>query len=150
MTRFSTPLRGAFVLSLAALHLACSEPKQNELCTPDDADGVIGEAISLLLTVTDREFAPKILAAQNVSEVTLRFENHGTRPHGFVVDCLPTPNSDGCPTESCFASASKIEPVAPGQFATVVFETPLVEGIYYFRSDLREDSELMSGQFIIQ
>jgi hypothetical protein len=31
-----------------------------------------------------------------------------------------------------------------------VFESPLVEGIYDFRSDLPEDAELAPGQFIIQ
>jgi hypothetical protein len=153
MTRFfwsSLGCRGRLLLAAAALSFACSGEKQNDACTPDDADGVINEPATVLLTVTDVEFMPKIVATQNTSDITLRLENEGTRPHGFVVDCLPTPNSDGCPTQSCFPSDARIEPVAPGDQATVMFKTPLVEGIYNFHSDLAEDSELAPGQFIIQ
>ena len=155
MTRFFWPSLGcrkALLLLAPALSLACSGSgeKKNDACTPDDADGIVSEPIRLLLTVTDSEYAPIVLAAQNVSEVTLTFENHGTTPHGFVVACKPTPNSDGCPTESCFPSEAKIEPVAPGEAATIVFESPLVEGIYDFHSDVPEDSALTPGQFIIQ
>jgi len=144
--------RGAFLLATAALNFACSSDvrKNDDACTPDDADGIIDEPATLLLTVSDTEFAPKILAAQNTSEITLTLRNDGTTPHSFVVDCLPTPNNDGCPTESCFPSDSKIDPVPPGESVTILFETPLVEGIYDFHSDVAEDTELTPGQFIIQ
>jgi hypothetical protein len=143
---------GGCGLLLAALG-GCSGAearKSNDACTPDDADGIIDEPAPLFLTVTDSEFRPKILAAQNVSEVTLTLENRGTKPHSFVVECQPTPNSDGCPSESCFPDDAKIAAVPPGDSVTIVFESPLVEGIYAFHSDVAEDGELAPGQFIIQ
>jgi hypothetical protein len=144
--------RGAVLSMAAAFALACSSDakKNTDACTPDDADGVISEPAALLLTVTDGGFMPKILSAQNTSEITLSLENLGTLPHSFVVDCKPTPNSDGCPPQSCFPSESTLGPLAPGEKVTVVFESPLVEGIYKFHSDVPEDSELTPGQFIIQ
>jgi hypothetical protein len=153
---FGSLRRGAVVLlatslsCVACLGCSSSDAKENDACTPDDADGIVDEPAVLLLTVTDTEFMPKILATQNTSEITLTLENQGTTPHGFVVDCLPTPNTDGCPMQSCFPSEAKIEPVAPGESTTIVFESPLVEGIYTFRSDVPEDTALAPGQFIIQ
>ncbi|HYQ01601.1 MAG TPA: cupredoxin domain-containing protein [Polyangiaceae bacterium] len=146
-------LSRALALLAAATTLACSSSDANQsgdACTPDDADGIIDEPSPLLVVVTDSEFKPKILTTQNSSEITLTLDNQGTTPHSFVVDCLPTPNSDGCPMQSCFPSEAKVEPVLPGEQATVVFESPLVEGIYVFHSDVPEDTELGSGQFIIQ
>jgi len=140
------------LLAAAALSLACSssdDDKNDDLCTPDDADGIIDEPANPQVTVTDTEFSPKIITTQNSSHVTLTVKNEGTTPHGFVVDCLPTPNSDGCPTQSCFPAESQIDPVDPGHEVTVEFETPLVEGIYTFRSDGAGDTDL-KGQFIIQ
>jgi hypothetical protein len=143
--------RGALLLATAGLSLACSSgANENDGCTPDDADGIISEPASVFLTVTDTKFEPIVVATQNTSEITLKLTNEGTRPHSFVVACKPTPNNDGCPMESCFPSESKIEPVAPGQEVTIIFETPLVEGIYDFHSDVAEDTELTPGQFIIQ
>jgi hypothetical protein len=146
------PPRIAPLLALLALGPGCSHSSDDDdqACTPDDADGIISEPARLVVTVTDREFSPKILAAQNSSDITLTLENQGTSPHGFVIDCLPTPNTDGCPTESCFPSESQVEPLAPGESATITFETPLVEGIYDFRSDVSEDAQLTPGQFIVQ
>ena len=144
--------RCALLLAIAALNVACSSDatKNDDLCTPDDADGIISEPATLELTVNDREFAPRILTTQNSSDITLTLKNQGTTPHSFVVDCRPTPNNDGCPTQSCFPSEAKVDPVEPGAQATIMFETPLVEGIYTFRSDVPGDDELESGQFIIQ
>ncbi len=124
--------RGACLLATAALSLACSSDveKNDDLCTPDDADGIISEPATVLLTVTDSKFAPAVVTTQNSSDITLTLKNDGTTPHSFVVDCLPTPNSDGCPTQSCFPSEAKLDPVAPGEEATIRFETPLGEGIY--------------------
>jgi len=142
----------SLLLGGGALLVACSssDAKKNDACTPDDADGIIDEPITAQLTVTDTEFVPKILTAQNSSQVTLKLKNAGTRPHGFVVACKPTPNSDGCPMQSCFPSESTIDPIAPDDELTVTFVSPLVEGIYDFHSDVPEDTELAPGQFIIQ
>jgi hypothetical protein len=150
-----TPLlfrRWPSFLSIGALLIACSgsDAKTNDACAPDDADGIIDEPAMPRLTVTDSEFMPKIVTTQNSSHITLTLQNAGTRPHGFVVDCKPTPNSDGCPMQSCFPSESEIAPIAPGDEATVSFVSPLVEGIYVFHSNAAEDAELAPGQFIIQ
>ncbi|HET7543143.1 MAG TPA: hypothetical protein VFK05_24890 [Polyangiaceae bacterium] len=136
----------------AASLLACSgsDAKSNDACTPDDADGIIDEPVMPQLTVSDTEFLPKIVTAQNSSHVTLELLNAGTKPHSFVVDCKPTPNSDGCPMQSCFPSEARIDPIAPGARVTVEFVSPLVEGIYDFHSDVPEDTELAPGQFVIQ
>jgi hypothetical protein len=141
------------LLAAAALGLGgCSHTADHDgdACTPNDADGVISEPARLALTVTDSDFAPKILSAQNSSDITLTIDNQGTAPHGFVIDCLPTPNHDGCPTKSCFPSAARVESLAPGDTTTLMFETPLVEGIYEFHAGLVQDAELTSGQFIVQ
>jgi hypothetical protein len=144
--------RCALVLTVTASSVACSSSADpnDDLCLPDDADGIIDEPAKQQLTVTDAKFAPAIISTQNSSTVTLTLKNEGTTPHGFVVDCLPTPNSDGCPTQSCFPVEARIDPIDPGDEATVIFETPLVEGIYEFHSGVAEDAELAPGQFIIQ
>lgn len=143
----------AFLLAVAASSVACSssdDDASDDKCVPDDADGIIDEPANPLLTVTDTKFAPAIITTQNSSTVTLTLRNEGTTPHGFVVDCLPTPNGDGCPAQSCFPAEAKIDPIDPGDEATVTFETPLVEGIYEFHSGVAEDAGLARGQFIIQ
>jgi len=133
-----------------ALFGCTSSFETDTACTPDDADGIISEPARLVVTVTDTEFSPRILAAQNSSDVTLTLDNQGTTPHGFVIDCLPTPNRDGCPTESCFSSQAQIEPLAPGESTRITFVTPLVEGIYGFHSGGSEDTDPEPGQFIVQ
>ena len=154
MTRFFRSClgcRGALLWSAATLSFACSiGEKTNDACAPNDADGVIDEPAILILTVTDGEFMPQILATQNTSQITLTLENTGTTRHSFVVDCLPTPNTDGCPMTACFPPEARIPPVEPAAKATILFQTPLVEGIYTFRSDVAEDTELTPGQFIVQ
>jgi hypothetical protein len=127
-------------------------------CKPGDADGINGGCYAYDLTVDDTGFTPIILKAQNVGQVTLHLTNKGTKPHDFVVDCLPTPNVQGCPPQSCFPAASKIGPLAPGATATASFVTPNPEGIYDFRSDVSGDSTVETdggvtglwGQFVIQ
>ena len=138
-------------LTLAAtLTGGCSSDatKNDDACMPDDADGIADEAQTLTLNVDDTEFSPKILTTQNTSKITLTFNNNGSTPHSFVVDCLPTPNDDGCPAKSCFADEAKVDPVAPGESARIVFESPVVEGVYTFHSDVAGDEA--TGQFIIQ
>ena len=140
----------ALLLASAVWTCACStDAEQNDACTPDDADGVVSEPANPELIVTDSEFMPKIVTTQNSSAIKLKLTNEGTSPHGFVVDCLPTPNTDGCPTKSCFPSGAKIDPLEPGADATIMFDSPLVEGIYTFRSDVAGDDDL-KGQFVIQ
>ncbi|MFZ5891832.1 MAG: cupredoxin domain-containing protein [Myxococcota bacterium] len=121
---------------------------ERETCTPDDLDGVIGGAWTFALVVDDTNFAPLILKTQNSSTVTVSLENRGTRPHDFAIDCLPTPNDDGCPSESCFPPEATIAPVEPGEKGSAAFQTPRVEGIYTFRSTLAGDT--LTGQFVVQ
>ena len=121
----------------------------DDTCTPDDTDGVAGGNTTFALTVDDTSFKPTILKTQNVSNVTLTLTNAGTKPHGFTVDCIATPNSSGCPTQSCFPDGSMIAPIAPGATATVTFVTPNPEGIYAFHSNAPGDTQ-PAGQFVIQ
>jgi hypothetical protein len=140
------------LLALAVAAARCADSTgagaDGGACGPSDQDGLNGGSSTLDLTVDDDAFAPIILKAQNLSTVTLTLSNTGTRPHDFVVDCLPTPNDNGCPTTSCFPDAAVIPAVAPGASASTTFVTPNPEGIYDFRSDLPGDT--MTGQFVVQ
>jgi hypothetical protein len=118
------------------------------ICGEADSDGLTGGSYTEDLQVDDTAFAPIILKAQNLATVTLTLKNAGSRPHDFVVDCMPTPNDNGCPATSCFPDASAIGALAPDASATSTFATPNPEGIYTFRSDLPGDTQ--SGQFIVQ
>lgn len=135
---------------LAALAAAaCSDPGAGEdVCSLDDADGVVGGSYVFEVSVDDAAFFPVVLKAQNDSAVTLRLTNTGSTPHNLVFDCLPTPNDNRCPSESCFPEQAQVPSVAPGESASVNFDTPLPEGIYDFRSNLASDTQ--TGQFIIQ
>ena len=127
-------------------------------CKPGDADGINGGCYAFDLTVTDTGFTPLILKAQNDGTVTLKVTNKGTKPHDFVVACLPTPNITGCPPQSCFPSSAALTAIAPGATSTASFVTPNPEGIYIFRSDVAGDSQVEAdggvtglwGQFVIQ
>ncbi len=127
-------------------------------CSPGDSDGIVGVPTVLDLVATDTAFSPAILKAQNLSRVTVTLTNAGARPHGFSIDCLPTPNANGCPPTSCFPDAAVIAPVEPDASATTTFSTPNPEGIYTFRSDVPGDTraapdgglEGLVGQFIVQ
>jgi hypothetical protein len=135
--------------SLLVLLLGCSTSEGDEdVCKPDDADGIVNVDVTVPITVDDTSFRPAIVKTQNASRVTLILTNAGTRPHGFALDCLPTPNDDGCPARSCFPAEATIAPIAPGTSATVVLSTPLVEGIYAYRSPAEGD--VATGQFILQ
>lgn len=129
--------------------LGCSTSSTSDVCAPDDLDGIVGGEWTFELVVDDAGFAPLILKTQNSSTVTLSLENRGTRAHGFHIDCLPTPNEDGCPLESCFAPEANIASLDAGSSATTTFPTPRVEGIYTFRSSLPGD-EALNGQFVVQ
>jgi hypothetical protein len=118
-----------------------------DACNPEDADGVIGGSYTFDVTVDDSAFSHAILKAQNRSEVTVALTNEGTVPHGFLIECLATPNEDGCPTESCFPDAARIDPLPPGATGSASFEVPRVEGIYVIRS---VEGEPPTAQFIVQ
>ena len=126
-------------------------------CNPNDQDGVIGGNADFILTVNDLGFSPLVLTAQNSANVTLELVNAGTKTHDFVVDCVPTPNGNGCASTSCFPEQADIEPLAPGQTAVTSFFTPRVEGIYFFHSSVPGDTDgpcaidnRGCGQFVVK
>jgi hypothetical protein len=126
---------------------AGAEGGTNDKCQLGDQDGVSGGTLTFDLTATDTGYSPVILKAENGADVTLTFKNMGTVPHGFAVQCIPTPNDDGCPTRSCFPNEAAITPIAPGMTATVKFRTPAAEGTYIFGAD--PPCSGMAGQFIV-
>lgn len=134
----------AGVLLLPAV-VSCGSTAGNggDKCQPDDADGVNGvngSNVTFQLSVDESGFSPAILPAQNLTNVTLTLSNKGTKPHDFVIDCLPSPNDDGCPTTSCFPPSTSIPTIAPGASATAMFLVPNTEGLYYYHSDLPDDA----------
>jgi hypothetical protein len=135
---------------LVALVACSSDGASADACAPDDADGIVGVELTAQVTVDDHGFAPPIVKVQNKSLLSLTVTNAGTRPHGFSVDCLPTPNARGCPARSCFPDDATIAPLAPGASKTVKFATPAVEGIYTYRSRADGDAALTTGQLILQ
>lgn len=141
--------RANSVLATAVLVLGCSTSGTSDVCTSGDLDGIVGGSWTFALVATDSEFSPLILKAQNSSTIVLSLENRGERPHDFHVDCLATPNDDGCPLQSCFPAEATIPSVAPGEKASAMFFAPRVEGIYSFRSSLPDDQSL-EGQFVVQ
>jgi hypothetical protein len=139
----------AFAAAAAlALALHCTNAGTAGTCAPGDADGIQGGSYAFDLAVDDTAFSPTILKAENVASVSVTLTNTGTKPHGFVVECMPTPNDEGCPTTSCFPDASTIGPLPPDASATATFVTPNPEGIYVFRSDVSGDTQ--TGQFVVQ
>ena len=150
MLLISHPTFGLFraVLGLGLLAVVgCTSAEKGEPCELDDADGVIGGNYEFELTVSDTEFTPKIIKTQNSAMVRLTLTNEGTTTHDFKIDCLPTPNSDGCPQEACFADEAEISAVAPGQKGNATFMVPRAEGIYTFRSTQNGDEQ--TGQFVV-
>jgi hypothetical protein len=121
-------------------------------------DGINGGCFVFDVSVDDTGFSPLILKAQNLGVVTINLHNTGTKPHDFVIGCIPI-SFPGCSSQQCFPAAADIPAVAPGQSATATFTTPNPEGIYNFRSDVAGDSQLDSddggvtglwGQFVVQ
>jgi hypothetical protein len=143
---------------LLAVPAACGNATRTDPCKPGDSDGIIGGNFTFDVGVTDTSFSPTILKAQNLANVTLSLTNTGTKPHDFAMDCLPTPNANGCPSRSCFADTARIGPVAPHASAKATFTTPNPQGIYIFRSDLPGDTQAtgdggttgLIGYFIVQ
>jgi hypothetical protein len=151
------PRKAVFYTAIALIATACGDAQSDDPCATDDADGVIGGNVTFDVTVDETGFLPSILAAQNKANVTLTLRNNGTKAHGFVIDCLATPNVNGCPTTSCFPASAATEPVAPGEIAMTAFEVPRPEGIYYFHSNVEGDAPVPCaagapgcGQFIVK
>ncbi len=130
------------------LSSGCSDDDAGDKCQLEDADGIIGGSYTFTLRIDDQSFDPILFAGQNTADVTLTLVNEGTTENGFSIDCLPTPNGDGCATESCFPASHAIAPIAPGASATSKFEIPQVEGIHTFRTLPGDDRRL--GQFVVQ
>ncbi len=140
---------------------ACSsDAKDNDgddLCQPDDQDGVVGGNSKVLLNVSDTGFAvggvdsgstqPNI-AVQNTSTVILTITNVGTKPHSFHVACRPSELPAGCSQTSCFPDEAQVPAIDPGASVTVTFRTPAVEGEYAFTSDEPGDEALV-GEFVL-
>jgi len=91
------------------------------------------------------------ISVQNLAIITLTLTNTGTKPHDFVVQCIPTGLPATCmnPT-SCFDNPTDagsatpnavtlIPTLQPGTSQTIVVQTPLVEGVYNFISDVPGD-----------
>ncbi len=131
-----------------ALVLGCSNDDAGGACELEDLDGIIGGTYTFALHVDDAGFDPRVIAVQNTAEVTLTLTNDARSESGFSIDCLPTPNQDGCSTQSCFPDSHLIAPVAAGASATVHFRVPQVEGIYTFRALEQDDGR--TGQIVVQ
>jgi hypothetical protein len=129
----------------------------NNQCRPPDSDGLVGGCYFFSLVVDDTGFSPIILKAQNLARTTIELTNTGTRPHDFVLGCVPL-HAPGCPSQVCFPPRASIATLGPGGTATTTFVTPYLDGIYDFRSDLAGDSPIaldggirgLRGQFVVQ
>jgi hypothetical protein len=122
----------------------------DDSCNPLDADGIVGGTNTVKLSVSDTAFAvggvnsdstQRNITVQNLSTVQLTITNTGTKPHDFVVSCIPSGLPVGCLSTSCFpARIANLSPIEPGDSVTVTFQTPAVEGAYRFISDLPGDT----------
>jgi hypothetical protein len=118
------------------------------------------------LTVSDTAFTVGAVDAgpgepnitvENAATVTLTMTNIGTKPHDLVVQCRSTPNTNGCPTQSCFPADVGIPPLPPDASTTTVFVAPFQEGTYRFISDIPGDTQTsadggvtgLAGQFVL-
>jgi hypothetical protein len=115
-----------------------------------DLNGVSGGSQVIDLTVDDTAFSvgaadsgsmqPNI-TVENSAIVTLTMVNVGAKPHDWVVQCQPTPNSLGCPMQSCFPPDADIPLLEPGASTTTIFVAPFNEGPYLFTSDVDGDTQ---------
>ena len=137
------------LLVLAApVVVACAGGDGGDKCQPPDADGVVGGKYTVGVTVDDDGFTPTPITTQNTATVTVKLRNSGTVAHGFEIGCVATPNDTGCPEKTCFPSAARIAPIAPGEMGTATFVVPLVEAIYPVTSTA--DGDGIEGQFVVQ
>jgi hypothetical protein len=154
----SCALRSLFACALVAavaaeIHCGSLDPNGGGgdagACAAPDEDGIAGVPAVFHLYVNDDAFyrggdagTSPILTAENRSTVQLTLTNTGTRPHDFSIDCYPTPNTMGCPAQSCFPPTASIPSLAPGASATITFMTPRLDGVIYtFRSNLSGDTQ---------
>jgi hypothetical protein len=136
------------IVVLAAVGCGCGTNGGNTTGCTTDQNGVQGGHDVVFLTVTDTGFSvggpdsgstqPNI-TVENAATVTLTLSNVGSKPHDLAVQCMATPNSRGCPEQSCFPPGANIPALGPGQNATTTFVVPTVEGAYPFVSDLPGD-----------
>lgn len=117
-------------------------------CQPNDADGIVGGTKTIGVTVDDDGFTPTPITVQNKTTLTIQLRNMGTKPHGFAVGCVATPNDLGCPGRSCFPGAASIEPVEPGGTGSARFLVPTPEAIYPVTSTA--DGDGIEGQLVVQ
>lgn len=119
-------------------------------CTPDDQDGVIGGTATVMVSVSDTAFTvggvnsgstePNI-SIQNSTKVTLTLTNTGTTPHDMTIACIDTDLPAMCMMpKSCFPTEANIGQLMPGESKTVTFTAPVVEGAYQFTSDVDGDT----------
>jgi hypothetical protein len=123
----------AFALALAA----CSNSDKG--VGGDDQNGISGGTASFAVTVNDTAFMPTILTTENLSTVTLTLTNAGTKPHGFMVQCMGN---------ACFPDMAKIAPIDANATAMITFMVPFTEGIFTFASGAPGDTQ--TGQFIVK
>jgi hypothetical protein len=138
-------IAAAALLSFGVAVSRCASKKSSASTCAEVGDGISGGAAALVVIADDNGFSPRVLFAQDKARVTLTLKNQGTRPHGFEVECVPTPNLDGCPSESCFPDNAAIAPIPPGGAATKTFLAPDLERLYPIRSTAHGDT--ITGQF---
>ena len=148
------PLLGACLgLFASGVHCGAGTGGGQDGGCATDQNGMQGGSDVVYLTVSDTAFAvggldsgstePNI-TIENAATVTLTLTNVGTKPHDFVVQCQETPNTNGCPMQSCFPPAANIPSLAPGKSTTTTFVAPFKEGGYQFISDLPGDAQTSS------
>jgi hypothetical protein len=138
-------IAAAALLSFGVAVSRCASKKSTASTCAEVGDGISGGAAALVVIVDDDGFRPRIVTAQDKARVTLTLKNEGTRPHGFSVECVPTPDLGGCPSESCFPDNAAIGPIPPGGNATKTFVAPDLERLYPIRSTAHGDT--IAGQF---
>jgi hypothetical protein len=137
------------VAAIGLFLAGCSGPGgSGDKCQPGDVDGIVGGKKTVGVTVDDDGFSPTPITAQNQTTMTIQLRNTGTKPHGFAIGCVATPNDNGCPAKSCFPGEARIDPVEPGGMGTARFVVPLVEQIYPVTSTAEGDA--IEGQFVVQ
>jgi hypothetical protein len=138
------------LLPVATTHCSSTASAGPDAGCATDLNGMQGGTDVVYLTVSDTAFAvggvdsgstQSNITIENAATVTLTLINVGTKPHDFVVQCQPTPNTNGCPMESCFPPEANIPALAPGKSATTKFVAPFKEGAYPFISDLPGDAQ---------
>jgi hypothetical protein len=155
-----------FVVALSPAACSSAAPGGGDPCNPDQNGVSGGTQVVIELTVSDTAFTvgaidsgpgePNITTENSVT-VSLTMTNVGSKPHDFAIRCLPTTNSNGCPTQSCFPHGADLPPLKPGAHATAVFVTPVHEGPYPFVSDVPGDTHAgadgsltgLVGQFVV-